>query len=90
VGTPPIATPSSWARLLLAFAAVFAMFQLLAGALGSMRGEAGLLVGAAVVVAVLAADRWLVRTARSPASPLRLPARRGSWPRLRSRWSCSP
>ena len=50
---------TSWTRLLLGLAVVFALFHFVAGALGSDRGEAGLLVGAIVVAATLAAERML-------------------------------
>ncbi len=46
-------------RLLLGLALVFALFHFVAARLGSDRGQAGLLVGALVVVATLAAERVL-------------------------------
>ena len=46
-------------RLLLGLALVFALFHWTASALGSDRGQAGLLVGAIVVAATLAAERAL-------------------------------
>lgn len=50
---------TSWMRLLLGLAVVFALFHFVAAALGSDRGQAGLLVGALVVAATLAAERVL-------------------------------
>lgn len=69
-----------WARLLLGLVAVFALFQWSAAALGSVRGEAGLVVGALVVVALFAVEGWLF--GERPAAAARLlgfgrPARSG-------------
>ena len=50
---------TEWLRLLLGLALVFALFHGVAIATGSDRGQAGLLVGALVVVATLAAERFL-------------------------------
>jgi membrane protease YdiL (CAAX protease family) len=60
-------------RLLIGAALVFALFQWVATALGSDRGQAGLLVGAIVVSATLAAECLLFGTDRS----------RGAAPRFR-------
>ena len=49
-------------RLLIGAALVFALFQWVATALGSDRGQAGLLVGAIVVSATLAAECLLFGT----------------------------
>jgi hypothetical protein len=43
-----------WGRLLCGLAIVFALFQWLAEALGSDRGQAGLVVGIVVVLAIVA------------------------------------
>src|SRR5262245_44165158 len=56
-----------WTRLLAGLAIVFALFHGLAAALGSDRGQAGLLVGGAVVVALLAAEWLLFRQAPAQA-----------------------
>jgi membrane protease YdiL (CAAX protease family) len=48
---------TSWVRLFLEVAAIFAIFHASAAALGSDRGQAGILVGALVVAATLAAQR---------------------------------
>ena len=50
---------TGWTRLLLGLALVFALFHTAAAALGSDRGQAGLVVGALVVAATLAAERML-------------------------------
>ena len=50
---------TGWTRLLLGLALVFALFHWTAAALGSERGEAGLVVGALVVAATLAVERVL-------------------------------
>jgi membrane protease YdiL (CAAX protease family) len=55
----PIAGRSDWLRLLVGLGLVFALFQWCAFALGSNRGESGLLVGTVVVVALVAAQRLL-------------------------------
>ena len=51
---------TSWPRLLLGLAVVYAIFDRMASALGSDRGQAGLVVGGVVVAAVLAAERLLL------------------------------
>jgi len=51
-----------WARLVVGLAAIFALFDWLASALGSDRGQAGLIVGAIVVAATIAAERLLFGT----------------------------
>lgn len=56
-----IASAASWARLIVGLACVFLVFHASAAALGSVRGEAGLVVGAIVVIALLAAEWWLFR-----------------------------
>jgi membrane protease YdiL (CAAX protease family) len=48
-------------RAAILFVLIYVAFDRLAAALGSMRGEAGVLVCAVVVALVLAADRWLTR-----------------------------
>jgi membrane protease YdiL (CAAX protease family) len=50
---------TNWPRLLLGLALVFALFHGVATVTGSDRGQAGLLVGALVVAATLAAERIL-------------------------------
>jgi membrane protease YdiL (CAAX protease family) len=57
-----------WARLVFAVLAVYLLFQWSAGALGSVRGEAGLVVAAIVVAATAACERFLF--ARRPAAVL--------------------
>ena len=52
-----IDTASEWRRLLAGLAAVFALFHWSALALGSDRGQAGLVVGLLVVTATLAVER---------------------------------
>jgi membrane protease YdiL (CAAX protease family) len=47
--------------LLVGFVAVFALFQVLAGALGSLRGEYGLIVGGTVVAALMLIEMVLWR-----------------------------
>lgn len=71
-----IVTPRAWGRLLVGVAAVFALFQVLAERTGSMRGEAGLVVCAAVVAAVLLVERVLLQSAVAARS-LGVPRRRG-------------
>ena len=57
-----------WARLLVGLAGAFTLFQGSAVALGSDRGQAGLLVAALVVGCVLAAERaWFSSTLRAAA-----------------------
>ena len=48
-----------WVPLLVGLALVFALFHMLAHALGSDRGQAGLLVAAAVILALVAVERVL-------------------------------
>ena len=48
-----------WLRLISGLVAVFALFQLIANALRSDRGQAGVLVALTVVAATLIAERWL-------------------------------
>lgn len=74
--SPAIANARSWIRLVAALVGVFALFHGLASWLGSLRGEAGLWIGAAVVAAVIAVDRMLLGSAVA-ASTLGPPARRG-------------
>ena len=50
-----------WRRMLLGLIVVFALFQWSASALGSVRGEAGVLVGLIVVAATLLTERFLFR-----------------------------
>jgi len=52
---------AQWLRLLLGLLVVFALFQWSALELGSDRGQAGLIVGALVVVATAAAELFLFR-----------------------------
>lgn len=69
-----IAAPRAWLRLLVAVAAVFALFHASADFLGSTRGEAGLVIGAAIVLATLLAERILLGgalAARSLGAPRR-------------------
>lgn len=58
-GAGRAAEETTWPRLLLGLVAVYALFQAVAGALGSDYGQYGLLVGAVVVAAVLAVERGL-------------------------------
>lgn len=51
--------PTQWPRLLLGLGLVYALFHGAASALGSDRGQAGIVVGALVVAATLAAERLL-------------------------------
>ena len=51
--------PSDWLRLLLGLILVFALFQWSAGALGSDRGQSGLIVGALVVASTIGVERIL-------------------------------
>ena len=48
-----------WPKMLFGLIAVFALFQWSASALGSVRGEAGVIVGLIVVAATLVAERYL-------------------------------
>ncbi len=66
-----IDTPSAWVRLIAGLATIFVLFQLLGSALGSDRGQAGLLIGIIVIAATIAAERSLFGTPL-PAAPLRL------------------
>lgn len=54
-----ITGPGRWLRLGLGLAAVFALFHVVAGRLGSERGEAGMAIAALVVSGVAATD-WLL------------------------------
>lgn len=54
-------TPAGWVKLLVGLAIAFALFQVLASALGSERGEGGLVVAAAVVAALIVIERVLFR-----------------------------
>ena len=54
-----IDTWGRWIRLVSALAAVFALFQWSAAALGSDRGQAGGAVGGLIVAAVCAVERLL-------------------------------
>ncbi len=74
-----IRSADSWARLVIGLAAVFVLFQWLASALGSDRGQAGLIVGAVVVVATVAVERtWLASTLRGAIRALGLQTPTGS------------
>ena len=57
-----------WARLVFGLIAVFAVFQWSAVALGSDRGQAGLIVGALVVASTLAVERFAFGRAPAPAA----------------------
>jgi len=57
-----------WTRLGLGLVAVFAVFQWSAVALGSDRGQAGLIVGALVVASTLAVERFAFGRALAPAA----------------------
>lgn len=57
---PLIATPAAWARLLLAVAAIFAMFHIAAEQSGSFHGEYGIPIGVGVILAALLAERGLL------------------------------
>jgi membrane protease YdiL (CAAX protease family) len=68
-----ISTAATWTRLLVELTAVFAIFQWSAAALGSDRGEAGVLVGAVVVGATLLVQRlWPGQTLWSAARAIGL------------------
>jgi hypothetical protein len=56
---PASAEPNEWCKLLGGLAIVFALFQGLAHALGSDSGQAGVLVAAAVIAALVAAEGLL-------------------------------
>ena len=73
-------TPADWCRLIVGLGLVFGLFQWTGSALGSDRGQAGILIAAIVVVATLAVDVLLLgesphRAARQVG--LAFPARRG-------------
>ena len=71
---------SFWIRLVAGLVVVWALFQAIAFALGSVRGERGLLVGAAVVAALLAVEWTLFRVPpRRAAAALGLGWPRDSW-----------
>jgi membrane protease YdiL (CAAX protease family) len=55
----PARAPGAWAPLLAGLAIVFVLFQGLAHVFGSDRGQAGLLVAAAVIAALVAVERVL-------------------------------
>lgn len=63
-----VETAAGWWKLLAGLAVVFVVFHVLAQALGSDRGQAGIVVGAVVVGALLAVESLLFRQA--PASAL--------------------
>ncbi|HEU4380993.1 MAG TPA: CPBP family intramembrane glutamic endopeptidase [Hyphomicrobiaceae bacterium] len=58
---------SEWIRLVAGLSVVFLLFHGLAQALGSFRGEAGLVVAGAVTAALLAVEGVLFRQAPGPA-----------------------
>jgi membrane protease YdiL (CAAX protease family) len=64
-----VINPDQWAKLLAGLAVVFAVFQLLAYALGSSRGEAGVLVAGVVIAALIAVECLLFR--QPPARAIR-------------------
>jgi membrane protease YdiL (CAAX protease family) len=72
-----IDTRVDWIKLGVATVACFVGFHLLADTLGSTRGEAGIVVGGAVVAAVLVLDRSLFGRAWAAGSAMRAPAPRG-------------
>jgi membrane protease YdiL (CAAX protease family) len=59
LGDQPARVAGAWVLLLAGLAIVFAPFQGLAHALGSDRGQAGLLVAAVVIAALVAVERLL-------------------------------
>lgn len=65
---PAIDSPRAWLRLAGSVAGIFALFQWLGSALGSDRGQAGVLIGIAIVAATLAAERTLFRAPGVPAA----------------------
>ena len=89
MGIPPVRTdtrrmdirsPRDWLRLVSGMAVVFALFQGSAIALGSDRGQAGIVIGALVTAATLAVERWwFAATLASATSAVGLgrPSRRG-------------
>jgi len=56
---PGIHCRAAWLRLLLGLSLVFGLFQWSASALGSDRGQAGIVVGALIVAAAIAVERAL-------------------------------
>ncbi len=68
-GPPSAFGEDAWVPLLVGLAVVFALFHGLAHAAGSDRGQAGLLVAAAVILALLAVERTLFRV--PPAAALK-------------------
>jgi membrane protease YdiL (CAAX protease family) len=75
-----VATFPQWSQLLVGLLAAFTIFQWSATALGSDRGQAGLIVGALVVGATLAVERlWFSRSLGSAARAVGLgaPLRQG-------------
>jgi membrane protease YdiL (CAAX protease family) len=64
------ATGDQWGKLLCGLVIVFALLQWLAQSLGSDRGQAGLVVAAATIAALIAVERLLFR--QKPASAIRL------------------
>lgn len=68
--TSPIRHPWAWVRLLGGLTAVFTLFQAAATLLHSDRGQAGLVVGLVVVLALLLAEVLLFK--RTPTQALRL------------------
>ena len=58
---PAIRERRDWRRLVLSLAVIFGLFHGSAVAFGSDRGQRGILVGAMVVAATVAADRLLLR-----------------------------
>jgi len=68
-----------WARFLVGFLVVFALFQWSATRMGSDRGQAGLIVGAIVVTAALVFERvWFMPTIGAAARSLGLSVPRGA------------
>lgn len=65
----PAESAGWWWKLLAGLAAVFALFQVLGHALGSDRGQAGLLIAGAVVATLVAIECVLFR--QTPAAALR-------------------
>jgi hypothetical protein len=79
-GVTEIRSPSSWVRLVAGLAVVFVVFHGSASALGSDRGQAGIVVAAVVTLAVLAFERlWFSPTLRNAARTIGLgpPGRSG-------------
>lgn len=70
---PPIDSAPRWLCLTAGVAAVFALFHVLSLALGSDRGQAGVVVGAVIIAATLAIERvWFGRGAPTAARELGL------------------